>query len=86
MRAFQNVSFDTLTDAANWAIIMKITFSSQGGFSMSSTKDAMKKILEAKQQGTKNQGLKKRADKSMGGGSQTNKSQRSGGSMVNKSV
>lgn len=53
---------------------------------MPTTKDAMKKLLESKQLGTKNQGAKKRADKSMGGSAQTNKSQRSGGSMVNKSV
>jgi hypothetical protein len=53
---------------------------------MSSTKDSIQKILEAKRQSTQNQGSKKRADKNLGRGAQTNQSQRTGGSMVNKSV
>ena len=53
---------------------------------MSSTQDSIKKLLEEKRQGTKQQGVKKRADKAMVADSQTNKSQRTGHSMVNKSV
>jgi len=51
-----------------------------------STKTAIQKMLEEKRQKTQNQGMKKRADKSIGRGSQTNQSQRSGVSMVNKSI
>jgi len=53
---------------------------------MSSTKDSIKRLLEEKRQGTKSQGTKKRVDKTMVAGSQTNKSQRTGPSMVNKSI
>jgi len=53
---------------------------------MSSTQDSIKKLLEEKRQGTKQQGVKKRADKAMVADSQTNKSQRTGPSMVNKSI
>ena len=53
---------------------------------MSSTKDSIKKLLEEKRQGTKNQGSKKQANKNMAANSQTNKSQRTGASMVNKSI
>jgi len=53
---------------------------------MSSTKEAMRKILEQKKQGTKNQGNNKRADKTLGRAGQTSNNQRSAGSTVNKSV
>ena len=53
---------------------------------MSSTKDSIKKLLEEKRQGTKKQGTQKRAEKNAIAGSQTNKSQRTGPSMVNKSI
>lgn len=53
---------------------------------MSNTKDAIKKMLEQKRQGTKNQAGLKRADKNLGKGGQTSNNQRSAGSTVNKSV
>jgi len=53
---------------------------------MSSTKESIKKLLEEKRQGTKNQGTKKHANKNMIAGSQTDKGQRTGPSMVNKSI
>jgi len=53
---------------------------------MSSTKDSIKKLLEEKRQGTKNQDNKKRADKNISGNAQTGRVQRSSSSAVNKSV
>jgi len=53
---------------------------------MSSTKESIKKLLEEKRQGTKNQGMKKRPESNIAKGSQTDKSQRTNASMVNKSV
>ena len=53
---------------------------------MSTTKSSIQKILEAKRQGTKNQGSKRKADKSLGSQGQTQNQQRSSSSMVNKSI
>ena len=53
---------------------------------MSSTKESIKKILEEKRQGTKNQGIHKKADKTLGRAGQTTNRQRSRSSSVNKSV
>ena len=54
---------------------------------MSTTKDSIKKMLEEKRQGTKNQGSgNKKAAKNLGGNAQTSRAQRSSSSSVNKSV
>ncbi|MCL1949458.1 MAG: hypothetical protein FWF59_06980 [Turicibacter sp.] len=53
---------------------------------MTTTKDSIKKMLEQKRQGTKNQGSLKRADKNLGKGGQTSNNQRSAGATVNKSI
>ena len=54
---------------------------------MSSTKESIKKMLEEKRQGTKNQGMHKKADKNLGNkAGQTTNNQRSRSSTVNKSV
>jgi len=58
-----------------------------GGINMSSTKDSIKKMLEEKRQGTKQQGSgNKKAAKNLGGNAQTSRAQRSSSSAVNKSV
>jgi len=54
---------------------------------MSNTKESIKKMLEEKRQGTKNQGTQKKADKTLGAkAGQTTNSQRQRSSTVNKSV
>jgi len=53
---------------------------------MSTTKESIKKMLEEKRQGTKNQGKHKKADKTLGKSGQTTSNQRSRSSSVNKSV
>ena len=58
----------------------------KGVMQMSNTKESIKKMLEEKRQGTKNQGVHQRADKTMGKSAQTTRNQRSRSSTVNKSV
>jgi len=53
---------------------------------MSTTKDSIKKMLEEKKQGTKNQGTHKKADKTLGRAGKATNNQRSRSSTVNKSV
>ena len=54
---------------------------------MSNTKESIKKMLEEKRQGTKNQGTQhKKADKTLGRAGQTTNNQRPRSSTVNKSV
>ena len=54
---------------------------------MSTTKESIKKMLEEKREGTKNQGgTHKKADKTLGKVGQTTRNQRSRSSTVNKSV
>ena len=54
---------------------------------MSNTKESIKKMLEEKKQGTKNQGgAQKKADKTLGKTGQTTRNQRQRSSTVNKSV
>ena len=53
---------------------------------MSTTKESIKKMLEEKRQGTKNQGTLKKADKKIGGAGKAVNNQRNRSSSVNKSV